>query len=94
MEKVLEGFVEKSEWEQEKRYGVRLFTIRRFKGHETAYQRSRYGVSIKKGKNLLYHNLLAGVEVDAFLEFFFHCIFLYPSAVLEGDVDGFALLDS
>ena len=47
MEKVLEGFVEKSEWEQEKRYGVRLFTIRRFKGHETAYQRSRYGVSIK-----------------------------------------------
>ena len=52
MEKVLEGFVEKSEWEQEKRYGVRLFTIRRFKGHETAYQRSRYDVSVKLGKSV------------------------------------------
>ena len=76
-------------------------TIRRTALHNTAFQGSRDGVSKvtirridKKGKNLLYHNLLAGVEVDAFLEFFFHCIFLYPSAVLEGDVDGFALLDS
>ena len=44
---MLEGFVKKGEWEQEKRSGVRLFTIRCFKGHDTPYQWSRDGVSVK-----------------------------------------------